>query len=268
MLRYLLSISFFIFLRKDKKMAEKKKMVFVRNDKIFQNSKCMFIEYHDIIRAPWFNVLAAIQHNKTMNEHFIDNTEIRNLNIDELFEWYTNRKFINIYDNLPCRNLGKEKGLTKEQLLHSQINSTLDIATTVPLRFLSILNGLPKKEPLVEQFIIYTEHHEAGIERTIPDNIPVKGKVEYCWGDLKEVLEDVPKDCTFVFSDIEKIQKLADLDRLNYTSVLIPKKYRYNYTLEDPKTPKVDIEALQGDHIFKFHWFLNPVTPEATDPLF
>ena len=60
---------------------------------------------------------------------------------------------------------------------------------------------------------------------------------------------------TFVFSDIEKVNKLHELNRLDYSSIIVCDGYRYNN--KDKNTLKIDIDELRTKAIFKIDFIDN-----------
>ena len=81
------------------------------------------------------------------------------------------------------------------------------------------------------------------------------GNATYTSGKFEDVISRIPRDSTFVFSDIEKVNKLHELNRLDYSSIIVCDGYRYNN--KDKNTLKIDIDELRTKAIFKIDFIDN-----------
>ena len=75
---------------------------------------------------------------------------------------------------------------------------------------------------------------------------------------IKDIIEknNISNDSTFVFSNMNHMLELEEINKLNYSTVLIADKFGYNYK-EDNETPIVDLDKLLEKNIFKFSFFNN-----------
>lgn len=230
------------------------KQVFVCKDTIFYNSQCLFIEYQDIIKMPMFVILIAIKDNKNMNKIF--NLDIfKQYDLPSLFEWYINRKHINFFCDIPLRVSSDDiDDNFYDKILNDYLNLTEEFyITNSELNFSNILKIIMEQKDLIKKVIVYNEGHNQFIKNDI---LNLYGNsVLYLEGNFREVISSIPSDSTFVFSDINKINIMAELDLLNYTSILVPMGYRYNQI--DSKNYKVDFEDLSKKFIFKYSFFDN-----------
>ena len=235
------------------------KTVYRSVDTLFQNSQCLFIEYHDVLAMPWFTLLTFVNRIKTFRTLFNTN-EIVDYDLAGLLEWYLYRKYRNIF-----KSLGKSENVTdipdsEYDVILSKAMSISDDIYRVPmgLNFLSILKILLDDSSMVKQIIIYSESDEPMIEETLKTTLTKGGsKIKYVHGTFADIVKTIPQDSTYVLSDIEKINTLVEYDKLKMSCILIPNGLRYNYHEDDPTKLKIDLEELSKTIIFKYSFFDN-----------
>ena len=100
---------------------------------------------------------------------------------------------------------------------------------------------------------IYTERKIDNINDDIKRNF--NSRVKYVYGDFETVLKEnnITRNSSFVFSDINKIEKLNNAGLLPYSSILLGEYQGYNY--DENGAPKVDIDKLADNNIFKMYFF-------------
>ena len=241
------------------------KNVVVTYNSPFLNTDCIFIEYDDVIKSPFFIFLLAVtvKDNDTLKIIF-DLSEIENMDVDELYLWYINRKYKNIFECLPLQeNVMEIYFENDENKFHEWCEVTLyDIINTneylvnhdVDLNFAHSLDILIKKT-LVGKYYIYSPIYSRTIENDIIKRYG--NKITYVSGDLNEVLikNNITSNSTFVFSDIRNIKALEECKLLNYSSVIIADKYQYNY--KDDANLVIDIDHYSSSFLFKLDFFDN-----------
>ena len=65
------------------------KKVFVGPDTIFNNAQCMFVEYYDVIKCPWFALLTCIKDEPSLENIFSETLLLylpSSTHIDDLLE--------------------------------------------------------------------------------------------------------------------------------------------------------------------------------------
>ena len=235
------------------------KIVYRGNNTLFYNSKCLLVEYHDVIAMPWFTILSCIKNNDNFNNLF-KMYEISDYDLIGLLEWYIYRKHRNIFKSIGVIESSKE--LTDEEysmILEKTMGISEDIYN-IPtnLKFLSTLRILLSDASMINQVIIYSENHEPMIEKTLSKYFSKLGtKIKYMNGKFEDLLKIVPQDSTYVFSDIEKVNSLVKMNKLNLSSVLVVNGLRYNYLENDMTKLKVDLKELSKKYLFKYSFFDN-----------
>lgn len=226
------------------------KIICRANDSLFYNSKCLFVEYMDIIKTPWFVLLNLCRQNQKLKE-ILDISPIENFSLEALFEWYMNRKSRNIFYELSrnkSMSIEDMDELVKKQLEISPIFFTLDTSLTIIPAINKIL-----RENIIKEVVVYSEYYNSYMEEDIKNLFYNNKKVRYMTGELSCVLESVPIDTTYFFSDIEKIITLEDTKHLDMASVVLPYEYRYNKN-EKGKW-NIDLEYLGKNHIYKLAFY-------------
>ena len=108
---------------------------------------------------------------------------------------------------------------------------------------------------MVEHIYLWTREENRILKNIIHQRYQeeLQSNVTYLHGSFSSILPSVHPDSTFVFSDIRNILELEKNQRLDYTSIVIPLEYGYNYDKE--KNFIIDIDELTKKHIFKLNLF-------------
>jgi len=205
--------------------------IFTSQCETFANAKCMFVEYHDIIKMPMLPLLFAIQDDKLVNKAF-DISEIKSYHtVPEMLEWYIHRRHQNI---LECFNPKIQKEAIVENFFSLALNNYLESINeiySIPfLPFAKTVASVSAHNTIVKSVVIYNELYNTKIEADIKNNFPET--VKFIWGDFREILPQINSDSTFVFSDMNKLNIMAEMNMLNYRSVIVAQNYDYNLTDE------------------------------------
>lgn len=238
-----------------------KKKILLTSNSVFNNAEVMFVEYHDVVRSPYFLFLYAIKDSPELNKLF-DLSMINSVTMDEAYEWYFTRRYINPFKALPINNNFMYSNFkTQEEVLNWLDKFFFELYDKqklnydnfgLELKFTYTLKRAASQRKLIKNIIIYSERYDELIEKDIESYLGQN--IKYRYGDFAKALEDISKDATYVFSDINKINKLIELKRLNYSSILISDMYGYNYRNGEPI---VDINKLMAEYIFKIDFFDN-----------
>lgn len=235
-------------------MVDGKKSFFTTQDEVFLNSQCLFVEYTDIIKSPYFIFLHSLILYPNQFSEYLDIDRLRGYDLESLSEWYINRKYQN-----PLMDLLKDKykdtifPYKLDELFNNIINNYPNLITLSPLlNFSSVIKGLNiNKNSIVKKIVIWNLYPNDIIRKDIRENFG--DNIHFVTGELYDVLKNVPDDSTYVFSDISNISVLLDSNKLNLSSVLVPKEYKYNYI--DNNILKIDYNAYLKEALFKFNLF-------------
>lgn len=231
-------------------------------DSAFTCDDNVFIEYHDIMRCIQFTIINFLRKNSVFKT-LLDTSEIEDMSEAELYVWYISRENRNIFKNFEITNFFSSlSGFDGDP---NKVYDFLDNFLYIELDNLSsdILNYENKLKfydtmrtflnmSTVKNIYIYSENYSKLIEEDVSS---IHGKIKYVYGDLKSVLEDneIKSNTTFVFSDIEKINTLVELDILKFSTILMADQYRYNY--DDDGELKVNVEKLADEYVYKLFFY-------------
>lgn len=238
---------------------KKEKMLYRAYDGLFMNSKVLFVEYTDIIRAPYLILLKLLSSSELPNGGLkkpFDISPIKGLTSEELVLWYYQRKDQNpLVDLIPKDQLSQIKLSDIDAFMERQIESNPEVVDVAfPLNFTDVIGNLFLGEnQIADRVLIYHPIDNpvirADVEKTFHD-MPV----EFVYGDIGQIIKDFkPATATYVFSDVTNITVLADMGKLEQSSILVPAEYSYNFNEEGEW--KIDFGAYQKDTIFKIDFF-------------
>lgn len=243
------------------------KMIVRTNKEIFFNSKAIFIEYIDVLKSPYFQIIEmlSMEEENILHPPF-DCSVLIGASGEECANWYYNRDYQNIFlemldDDTEIEDIDIEDA---NKFLNKQILEWM-IKRSRNLKFADIAHKLVSVYPeLVGEIIVWYPYENEYIKRDVDEIFSgAKVHVKFVTGDIVEVLKTVPDDSTYVFSDLNHINDLINADKINYASVLVAGDYFYNID-EDGKM-KINIEGLLEKYIFKFDRFVAALEAEADD---
>lgn len=247
---------------------EQVRMVNAGNDFVFLNSKSVFIEYIDIIRAPYFFMLYGLSKSDQTNPmSVLDLSPILGKSDTEISEFYYTRRNQN-----PLYDLAKDGAdyAKLDDLLDISIESDPEILRYSPeLNCVNAISSLLRNDDiLVKKIYVYYPYPNAVVESDVMDTIfHFTKNVEFVSGPLEDVLKSVPDDSTYIFSDISKIDTLARVGKLNLASVVLPFEYGYNY--EDPTDVTgnlvINLDAYMKENLFKIDFFLASIDTSSLE---
>lgn len=234
------------------KDPEVNKIRFRSSNRPFQNSSCVFVEYVDIIQIPWFTLLTFLK-DSTGLEGLFNFEEIRYLSPQALLNHYFNRE----YRNPLVEFISTPKDIIvyedNDQLLNDLVNDTEIFFNPDLDTFLTpIINNLISNA-LIDKLVIYYPTENEFVKADVFKKFG--NKAEYVFGDIDKVLQNIPTDTTYIFSDVLNVLKLEELKKLNYSAIMLPVDYRYNFTDDTREKFIVDMDYLSEKYTFKWSKF-------------
>lgn len=230
------------------------KILFSTQDEVFLNSQCLFIEYADVIKSPYFNfVYMIMQHPDNFSENYVTE-KFLGFDPTSLVEWYMNRSHQNpLMDLLRPYALEHVPARVLDEFLNNQIEQIPSVNYTAPwLNMAEVVKQLSTENAsIVKKIVIWHPYENSVIQGDVKSYFGPR--VQFLTGELSKCIHYVPEDSTYVFSDIMNIEIALTEDKLKQCSVLIPEDYRYNFT-EDDKL-KIDYEGYLEESLFKFGMF-------------
>ena len=234
----------------------------MRSDNMFINSTAVIVEYHDIIKSPWFTVLQVNRDNPHLAED-LDLTSIENLGDAELYEWYKTRHNINPFKDL--NTTGKFSDIELDELMNAFINSNpAYVEQSHDLEMVRALNTL-FKEKFTTTYYMYIPEKSPVIESDVHHLFP-DIRFNFIYGDLIAGLKDADMDCTYILSDIKKVKLLADNRRIYCNSVMVASDYAYNHVNGLNSPFAVDFGQILSKYLFKGAYFTASKLPFEYSP--
>ena len=210
-------------------------VAFRSSNSVFLNSDVLFIEYHDVLKAPWLLTLAIIDDIDEIKNLY--NTELMNLiNESSRGKWYTERKYRSILKSIGA----KSEELTDDDhwgYLNAVMQAIPDVyGEQSELTMMNVLRRLPpdKNHEFIKKIYIYTDVYEEAVENDLfMSNLP---NHEYIYGkshhlkSFKDVLDEykINTNVTYILSDIDKLIVLNETNRLRFSSVILADNFSYN----------------------------------------
>lgn len=238
-----------------------KKVIRTENT-LFKNSQCLFVEYSDILKTPFFLLMRALQQADNFKKVF-DISKIEKMSIGELYIWYIHRNNFN-----PLRDFkviadveNYDDGFYDYIFRENLASSDIFYNENTELIFSNILKNVLKENDsnFIHKVIIYDEFGNEFTKRDVETNyVSDKIRVEFRLGDFKDAIHDIPRDSSYIISDINRIKSLDEMNKLEYSSLLLPYEFDYNID-KNLERYKVDIEELAKTKTFKINFFKNMV---------
>ena len=230
-------------------------------DGMFLNSKAVFIEYVDAVKSPYLAFLVALAATGEDFKGPFDLTKIKNMEIEQLYQWYFSRKHQNpLYDLLTEEGFANCDFKKLDEMMDLQITEDL-INICEPLNFVGVLERLYVLNPdLAGGLYVWYPYENKDIIADIKSTFDFMNSLHVLTGPIEEALTKVPKDSTFIFSDATNVNVLSDIGALDFSSVILPVEYGYN---------KIDgelilnIEQISKDHPFKINQALYALSLES-----
>ena len=229
-------------------------------DSVFTNSECIFVEYYDILKTPWYILLTVIPQNEKLS-HIMDFSDVKELNLISLLEWYCNRENRNFLEELSKVEPG---AIDLDRLLDVLMGSEILYTANSELNTVEVIRLVLKKK-LVKKVMVYAEpSHDKSVDllqfikKDVGELFYDNPLVSVVSGEFSEVLKQVPTDTTYFLSDINKVVTMSNEKRLDYASIVIPYDYAYNFVFENGKRtnmPLVNFDHLSKTNNFKLNFF-------------
>ena len=198
----------------------------------------LFVEFDDIIKSVSLSLSLILSKLKTPDNLLLDVDLIKSYDLTAMMEWYRFRENRNI-----IKELSKVKGTDEnfESILSLLLNKYDIIYDCSQILKGTDLVAVALEHQICDEIVIYSDytnnHYVKECTKMFGDNITIVG------GDFEDAVRNIPYNTTYVLSDINKVDKLFELNKLNCTSILLPIDYKYN-DIDNRK--KILVEKIQN----------------------
>ena len=228
------------------------------NKNFFTNSECVFVEYCDGVKLPWFVLLTFMQRSPSIGELF-DMDQILCLDENGLLEWYLNRRHRNPLYDLCKFDVDSEDLSEREVEFLNDLDELLDewcnVKDVYDIELTTNITPLLQHiayTKLVKQIVVYHPTENKFIEEDVKELFGPLAELKT--GDINDVISELPTDTLYIFSDAENISVLEDVKGLDYSAILAVQDYKYNWT--DDNVYLVNFEELEKQYVFKYGFII------------
>ena len=179
----------------------------------------------------------------------IDISKIQRMDFNNLQRLCVERPTKNILDYLKLTDFNT--GDIYDELYKSDKSIYMGLPLMVMGSSIYILS--PQK--FTKGIYIFSEEYDEKIEYNIYENFSDLPNVYYVAGDLKEIIQSIPKPTMYIFSDIDHVQTLITENKIEYTEIMVA-QYGYNYEVKNGILQiKGDYDKLMPELLFKIASF-------------
>lgn len=210
----------------------------------FSGGAGMFLQYHDVIKPVY--LYAILQMILTKQSYGLPIDIVSHLSIISLIEWYVNRRFKN---PLKCLDYANKIDVSQlDKLLHDVMANDPSIYRLCPVLNIEKMLQVYRTQHMVFPIYVYSEVEEPYI-KTDCQSIFNGIEFHYFFGDLKSCIEKCDQNFTYIFSDVDLVEKAAEILYGTCSHILLARDYRYNY-IDNRKTFKCNLKDLATSHPF------------------
>ncbi len=217
-----------------------------------KRDEVLFIDYNEVIKSPSLFMLKMIRDVlRDVYKDFIWVEFLDGKSDAELELYLLQRKNKNIFLDLAKKQFNFEKAYNdlynKYDDMYVKLN-LLKIGTSID--FLSA-------QKFNKKIYFYSEVYDPRIEIDIKYSFKDASKIEYVYGNLCEVMEQITPPTSFMLHDVWTVPTLVQMGKTDLTDVLCARytyNLRYNSELDEVE-PVVLIENYLENSIFKFGLF-------------
>ena len=212
----------------------------------------IFIDYIDIIRAPWVKLFEYIHDNREDLEEFF---EFENMPKDKrsILAWSLIRENVNgLYD------FGADDYPFDDILLTAE-DQIPDLYEESELLEIGNFVDMVAARKTTKSVYLYTEYYDSRIDHDINSHF-TEGKIHYVYGDFYDIIEEV-RPTFFILNDISQVNALLaeHQDVIRDREILLTKHF-YNFRIDTGDAnylvPNIDKE-LGEDILEELHVDLN-----------
>lgn len=220
------------------------------NNPFTMRDEIILIEHDDVIKCPSLGILELIKDKYTDDlKGLIDLSKIQRMDFKNLQRLCVERPTKNILDYL------KLTDFNTGDIYDELYKSDKSIYMGLPLMTMGSSLYVLSPQKFVKGIYIFSEEYDEKIEYDIYENFSDLSNVYYVAGDLKEIIQSIPKPTMYIFSDIEHVQTIIDENKIEFTEIMVA-QYGYNYEVKNSILQiKGDYDKLMPELYFKIASF-------------
>lgn len=187
----------------------------------------ILMEYKDIIKCPSVGILQLIkkEYMNDMND-LIDTRKLDRMDFKNIQRYCIERPCKNILDYI------KITDFNTDDIYNALYKSCNNLYKDLPLMVMGEAVFVLASQKFTKKIYIFSEEYDEKIEKDIKNVFHDQKKVYYVAGSLENILNQVEKPTSYMFSNIDNVQKVLDLNKQEYSEILVA-QYGYNYMVKN-----------------------------------
>lgn len=204
----------------------------------FSGGAGMFLQYHDVVKPVYLYAIAKMILTKETFGLPID--IISHMNAPSIIEWYTRRRFNNVFKCLDYQHILKDDEINS--FLYKYITSDPSVYKIAPGLNVQKLFSVYLSQHMSFPVYIYTQQEEPYVKEDCKSIFPGIN-FKYLFGDLKTCVQSCDQNFTYIFSDIELVREISEILKGTCSHILLASDYRYNFkdNFRNYKYPLVEL---------------------------
>lgn len=192
--------------------------------KTFFGGSALLIEYNDVIKPVYLTAIIKMIMDEKLQFGLPFHT-IKSFSLASLVEWYKNRHYIN-----PIKVLDYKRLATNEQLqkMLQIVLKDQSIYRLTPMLDSIRLIAVSEQNQLNVPIYVYSEQNNPHIQEDLKQNYI---NANYIFGPIKQIVEVIPSNATFIFSNIDLVKEaIEQIDPKKSANFIVVSDYGYNFS--------------------------------------
>lgn len=187
----------------------------------------ILMEFKDVIKCPSAGILKLIKKDYVDDmKDLIDMNKLNRMDFNNIQRYCIERPFINILDYI------KTTDFNTDDIYNALYDSYKNIYEDLPLMVMGEAVFVLASQKFTKKIYIFSEEYDEKIEKEIKRIYNDQPKVYYVAGSLENILKNIEQPTSYMFSNINNVQKIIDLNKQEYSEIMVA-QYGYNYMIKD-----------------------------------
>ena len=220
------------------------------NNPFTMREEIILVEYKDVVKCPSAGILNLIQRDYMNDLKDVINTKLLSrMDFKNMQRYAIERPCKNILDYI------KTTDFDTNTVYNALYNAFDTIYMELPLMTIGRSLYFISQQKFTKKIYIFSEEYDKKIEFDIKENYCEMNNIFYVAGDLPSILNSIEPVTSYIFSDVENVKTIMDLDKIEYTEIMVG-EYGYNYEIKNSTlTIKGGYENMTYDKRFKIASF-------------
>lgn len=199
----------------------------LNNNPFTMREEIILIEYKDVIKCPSAGILELIKRQyKDDLKKLIDIRKLESMDFKNIQRFCIERPCKNILDYIKTNEFNTG---TIYDALYEAFDT---IYMELPLMAMGDAVYVLSPQKFTKKIYIFSEEYDDKINYDIKERYFSLDNVYYVAGKLPDILHEIEKPTSYIFSNINNVQTVIDLGKQEYTEIMVA-QYGYNYEVND-----------------------------------